>query len=102
MEGKRPDRKDQASAKSSKKMSANTGSKARDNGKASSGSGNDGISQRFGKPLVNFRSSREFVLLCLHPLYQYFDKISLTVLKVVRRDHQMLVMSKLTNRYITL
>ncbi|XP_057449414.1 G-box-binding factor 1 isoform X2 [Lotus japonicus] len=45
MEGKRPDRKDQASAKSSKKMSANTGSKARDNGKASSGSGNDGISQ---------------------------------------------------------
>lgn len=36
--------------------SANTASKAGESGKAGSGSGNDGISQRFGKYLVNFRS----------------------------------------------
>ena len=39
-----------------KGTSANTGSKAGESGKAGSGSGNDGISQRFGKYLVNFRS----------------------------------------------
>ncbi|KAK7307553.1 hypothetical protein VNO77_40730 [Canavalia gladiata] len=43
--GKGPDGKDGVSTKSSKGMSANAGSKAVDNGKEGSGSGNDGISQ---------------------------------------------------------
>jgi len=34
-----------------KGTSANTGSKAGESGKAGSGSGNDGMSQRFGKKL---------------------------------------------------
>ncbi|KAJ1419053.1 G-box binding protein, multifunctional mosaic region [Sesbania bispinosa] len=43
--GKGPDGKDRVSPKNSKGVSANTGSKAGDNGNAGSGSGNDGISQ---------------------------------------------------------
>ncbi|KAJ1415288.1 G-box binding protein, multifunctional mosaic region [Sesbania bispinosa] len=43
--GKGPDGKDRVSPKNSKGVSANTGSKAGDNGNAGSASGNDGISQ---------------------------------------------------------
>ncbi|XP_027361074.1 G-box-binding factor 1-like isoform X2 [Abrus precatorius] len=43
--GKGPEGKDRVSTKSSKGMPANTVSKAGDNGKAGSGSGNDGLSQ---------------------------------------------------------
>lgn len=54
--GKGPDGKDRDSSKKSKGTSANTCAKAGESGKTGSGSGNDGISQRFGNPLVNLRS----------------------------------------------
>ena len=62
-QGKRPDGKDQDSAKKLKGTSANTGSRAGDGGKAGSGSGNEGISQRFGKPLINLRTFSGFLSL---------------------------------------
>lgn len=55
-EGKGADGKDRDSLKKPKGASANSCAKAGESGKAGSGSGNDGISQRFGKPLVNLRS----------------------------------------------
>jgi plant G-box-binding factor len=50
-EGKGTDGKEKDSSKKSKGTSANTCAKAGESGKAGSGSGNDGFSQRFGKPL---------------------------------------------------
>lgn len=61
-EGKGPDGKDKDSSKKSKGTPANTCAKAGESGKAGSGSGNDGFSQRFSKPLVNLRSFRDFPL----------------------------------------
>lgn len=55
-EGRGPDGRDRDSAKKMKGTSANTGSKAGESGKAGSGSGNDGISQRFLKLVVNLIS----------------------------------------------
>lgn len=59
-EGKGPDGKDKDSSKKPKGTSANTSAKAGEGGKAGSGSGNDGFSHRFGKPLVYLRSFWDF------------------------------------------
>lgn len=60
LEGKGPDVKDRASAKKSKGTSG-VGGKAGEGGKAASGSGNDGVSQRFVPSGFRFFNNMSFL-----------------------------------------
>ena len=109
LEGKSQDGKDRASAKKSKANSGNAGlagGKTGESGKATSGSGNDGASQRCSNfrifLLTSFRSMPSFGFLsvrffCVNiSSYPIFD--GYIVLTVVPRAHQMQV--TITNRYL--